>query len=148
MRSTDKQAASKQAAPHQLRKQLGIGNNVLSSAMMLQALPYLLNIGNHHLHTTRKCSTHKNNNEDEDTTLFFLYARKKCVQERNRRVRRKESANPKPSQCTPFWDRRRERQWIPVHWKWSTPSLLLYRGCFVVELCFFFFFPNKSSAAQ
>ncbi len=53
--------------------------------------------------------------------------------ERNRRVRRKESANPKPSQCTPFWDRRRERQWIPVHWKWSTPSLLLYRGCFVVR---------------
>ncbi len=70
--------------------------------------------------------------------------------ERNRRVRRKESANPKPSQCTPFWDRRRERQWIPVHWKWSTPSLLLYRGCFVVALCFFFFFFffNKSNAAQ
>ncbi len=69
--------------------------------------------------------------------------------ERNRRVRRKESANPKPSQCTPFWDRRQERQWIPVHWKWSTPSLLLYRGCFVVELCFFFFFFfNKSNAAQ
>jgi hypothetical protein len=40
MRSTDKQAAGEQAAPHQFKKQLGIGNNVLSSAMMLQERHY------------------------------------------------------------------------------------------------------------
>jgi hypothetical protein len=45
--------------------------------MMLQALSYLLNIGNHHLQTTKECSTHKNNNEDDDTTFFFLVRKKK-----------------------------------------------------------------------